>query len=173
LDILEVASLLHDIGREEEMNSKGKICHAQKSFELAKKVLQKYDICKKDIDNILHCIIIHRFRSNHIPETIEAKVFFDADKLDSIGAVGIARSFLFTGSSGSNNLYTGNEKKLSKKSKDYTYSKEDSAILEYEIKLKKIKDKMITKTGKNMAEGRQNFMKQYFNRFWKEVEGKL
>jgi len=173
LDVLELASLLHDIGRKEEIDSKGKICHAQKGFELAKRVLQKYDICKKDIDNILHCILTHRFKNKHVPQTIEAKVLFDADKLDSIGAIGIARDFLFTGNAGSNNLYTGKEKKLSKEIKNYSYSKEDSAILEYEITLKKIKNKMLTRIGKNMAKERHKFMKQYFDRFWKEVEGKL
>ncbi len=92
------------------MDSKGKICHAEKGVSLAQDILEEYNIDKKDVENILHCIITHRFRNNHAPETIEAKILFDADKLDSIGAVGIARDFLFAGNSGSNCLYTGNEK---------------------------------------------------------------
>lgn len=66
---------------------------------------------------------------------------------------------------------TGNEKKLARSGKDYSYSKEDSAFLEYEIKLKHIKDKMLTKTGKKIAQERNRFMKEYFKHFWLEVRG--
>lgn len=173
LFVLEIAALLHDIGRKEEMISKGKFCHAEKGAEMAKVILKKYNIKQRDIDNILHCIITHRFRNSHVPETIEAKVLFDADKLDSIGAIGIARDFLFAGNTGSGNLYTGNEKKLANDGKNHNYTNEDSAILEYEIKLKKIKDKMLTMTGKKIAEERHRFMEEYFKRFWREVDGEL
>lgn len=173
LDVLEVAALLHDIGRKEEMKSKGSFCHAEKGAEMARVVLDSLKIEKETIDRICHCIISHRNRNNHLPKTIEAKVLFDADKLDSIGAIGVARDFLFAGYAGSKNLYTGNEKKISKQKKNYSYTKEDSAILEYEIILKKIKNKMITKTGKKYAIERHNYMRNYFIRFWKEVEGKL
>lgn len=173
LDILEIAALLHDIGRKEEMKSKGKFCHAEKGAELARIILKKHKLDKTDIEDILHCIITHRYRNSHEPKTIEAKVLFDADKLDSIGAIGIGRIFLFAGNAGSNNLYTGNEKRLSKQKKDHSYTKEDSAILEYEIKLKKIKDKMLTATGKKVAQARHDFMEEYFDRFWQEAKGEL
>jgi len=155
------------------MTKKGGFCHAEKSAELSKDILEKYDIDQKDRDNILHCIITHRFRNAHIPETIEAKIIFDSDKLDSIGAIGIARAFLFSGGAGSNNLYTGNEKKLAEDGGNYSYTKEDSAVLEYEIKMKKIKDKVLTETGKKVAQARHNFMERYFNQFWQEVKGEL
>lgn len=173
LDILEVAALLHDIGRIEEIKSKGKFCHAEEGAKLAKNILKKYNLDEEIVNNILHCIISHRYRNNHIPNTIEAKVLYDADKLDSIGAVGIARDFLFAGNAGSNCLYTGNEKKIFKEGHNYSYTKEDSAIIEYEFKLKKIKNKIITKTGKKIAKERHLFMKDYFKRFWKEVSGEL
>ncbi|MCX6717058.1 MAG: hypothetical protein NTU76_00060 [Candidatus Taylorbacteria bacterium] len=108
-----------------------------------------------------------------MPKTIEAKILFDADKLDSIGAVGVARDFLFAGNAGSGNLYTGNEKRLAKSDKNYDFTKEDSAILEYEIKLKYVKDKVITSTGKKIAKERHEFMKAFFERFWLEVKGEL
>ena len=179
LKILEIAALLHDIGRKKEMELKNKICNGKKychAFEgaiEAEKILQDFNLSKDEIDNIVHCVKTHRFRNNDKPESIEAKVLFDADKLDSIGAVGIARDFLFAGNVGSNCLYTGNEKKLAKTGKDYSYTKEDSAILEYEIKLKHIKKRMLTKTGKKIARERDKFMKNYFKQFWLEVNGKL
>ncbi|MFA5318217.1 MAG: HD domain-containing protein [Patescibacteria group bacterium] len=171
LQILEIAALLHDVGRKEEMKAKGKFCHAQRSAEIAEKFLRKLKINENDIKNILHCIICHRYRNEHIPQTLEAKVLFDADKLDSIGAVGIGRDFLFAGSAGSNTMYTGNEKKIIKdsKAKDCSFTKEDSAIMEYEYKLKDIKNKLLTKEGKKIGEERHRFMTEFFKRFWEEV----
>ena len=173
LNIIELAVFLHDIGRKEEFRQKGAFCHAEKGADLARKILKKYNFKKDFIEAVVHCVAVHRFRKGGAPESLEAKVLFDADKLDSIGAVGIARDFLFAGGSGSNCLYTGREKELAKSDKDYSFTKEDSAFLEYELKLKKIKDKMLTKKGKEMARKRHQFMEDYFRQFWKEVAGKV
>lgn len=170
LQILTAACLLHDIGRRAEMENGGSTCHAEEGEKIARKFLKKLKIDAAIINNICHCIICHRYRNEHVPQTIEAKVLFDADKLDSIGAVGLARAFLFAGFL-HNSLYTGNEVKLSKLNKSYSYTKEDTAVMEYEYKLKKIKDKMITATGKKIAKDRHEFMSTYFKRFWAEVAG--
>ncbi len=170
LNILIIACLLHDIGRKEEMKSRGKFCHAKKGAELANKILHKYKIDQESIDNICHCIITHRYRNKNIPKTIEAKVLFDADKIDSIGAVGIGRDFLFAGYL-QHALYTGNEKKLIKLKKDQSYTVDDTAIMEYEYKLKNVKNKILTTTGKKIAKNRHDFMTIYFKRFWQEVKG--
>ena len=173
INVIKLAAYLHDVGRREEMQSKGKICHAEKGVELAEKILEKYNLDKETIENIKHCILVHRFRNDHKPATIEAKILFDADKLDSIGAVGVGRDFLFAGSSGSNCLYTVNEKKLVKNAREFTFTKEDSAFLEYYFKLKKVKSKMLTKTGKKIAEERHNYMVDFFKRFELEIKGLL
>lgn len=170
--VVRIASYLHDIGRKEEMEGGGTICHAEKGAEEAVKVLADYDLDKKIKENIIHCILAHRSRNNHIPKTIEAKTIYDADKLDSIGAVGVARDFLFAGFLG-NGLYTGNEKKLIKSGKDQSYTKEDTAVLEYYYKLRKVKSGMMTKTGKQIANERHKFMAEFFQRFDKEVRGIL
>ncbi len=96
---------------------------------------------------------------------------FDADKLDSIGAVGVGRDFLFAGYL-RHALYTGNEKKLVKLKRDKSYTIDDTAIMEYEFKLKHIKNKILTKTGKKIAKERHDFMVAYFKRFWQEVQGR-
>ena len=145
----------------------------KKSAKLAEKILSSYDLDKKIIENIKHCILSHRYRNNCKPLTIEAKIIFDADKLDSIGAVGVARDFLFAGHSGSNCLYTGNEKKLLKNAKELSYTKEDSALLEYHFKLRKVRSKILTKTGKEIANERHNYMVDFFKRFEKEVNNLL
>jgi len=171
LNIVKAAAYLHDIGRNEEIIGKGKICHARKGSELAGKILKGYGLDKETVENIKHCILSHRYRNNIRPLSIEAKILFDADKLDSIGAVGVARDFLFAGHSGSNCLYTGREKKLARDGKEYGYSKDDSALLEYYVKLKKIKSKILTREGKNIAQARHNCMVDFFSRFEKEVRG--
>ena len=68
-------------------------------------------------------------------------------------------------------MYTGNEKKLAKEEKNYSYGKEDSALLEYEIKLKYIYKKIMTKSGKEVARERQKYMDEFFKRFEKEIKG--
>jgi len=170
--IVEISVLLHDIGRKEEMESQGAICHAEKGAALSREILTSFGFDAETIEAVAHCVLTHRYRNQRVPQTIEAKVLFDADKMDSIGAIGVARDFLFAGNAGSNNLYTGNEKHLAKTGKDYSYTKEDSAILEYEVKLKYVKDKMMTKTGNLFARERHLFMKQFFERFWQEIKGK-
>jgi uncharacterized protein len=172
LGIVKLVAYLHDIGRKEEMESKGKICHAEKGVELAEKILSPYHLDKEIVENIKHCVLSHRYRNNHIPSTIEAMSLFDADKLDSIGAVGIGRDFLFAGYL-RNPLYVGNEKKLVESGKSHSYSKSDTALLEYYFKLKKVKSKLLTKTGKRIAKARHGYMVDFFKRFEKEVKGLL
>jgi uncharacterized protein len=171
LFVVEAAALLHDIGRKAEMKSKGLFCHAEKGAETAKIILKKLGVSETEIKDISHCIETHRKRKTKIPETIEAKVLFDADKLDSIGAVGTARLFAFAASAGSKNLYTGNEKMLAKEEKDYSYTKEDSALLEYYKKMQYLYKKILTKEGKVIAKERQKFMNDFFVRFNKEIKG--
>ncbi|MDD3262409.1 MAG: HD domain-containing protein [Candidatus Absconditabacteria bacterium] len=168
MDVLEIAAILHDIGRKHQDLSNGEICHAEKGAELARELLSKYNFDFNKIDQIVHCIETHRFRGTKIPNSKEAKILYDADKLDSIGAVGIGRSFLFAGEIGA---------KLHNKDVDINqtkeYSKDDTAYREYMVKLRKIKDKMLTQEGKNIAEERHNFMVDFFERLNKEVDGLL
>lgn len=172
LKILEVAALLHDVARNSEMNSKGGFCHAEAGAREAGKILQKHKIDSEIIKEIKHAIEAHRFRNAHEPKTLIAKVLQDADRLDAIGAIGLSRAFLFAGNLGSKSLYTGRENKIAHEGHKHAYTKEDSAVLEYEVKLKYIKDKMQTKTGKKIALARHKFMQDFFKQFWQEIEAK-
>lgn len=172
--IVEAAALLHDIARNEEIRNKGSFCHALEGAKRSVKILEKYNIDKRIIEQVAHAVEAHRKRNLCQPQTIEAKVLQDADLLDAIGAVGIGRNFLFAGNMGSKNLYTGNEKKIVRAGKghDYAYTKEDSAVLEYELKLKHIYKMIQTKTGKKIAKERSDYQDNFFKRFWLEIEGK-
>jgi len=166
--IIGIAAYLHDIARPEQDKNKGDFCHAEKGADMARKILEDYRFKKEDIKNIVHCIETHRYRNDKIPETIEAKVLFDADKIDSIGAVGIGRAFMFAAEIGA---------KLHDKDVDVEntaqYTKDDTAYREYLAKLQYIKDRMMTSEGKRIAEERHRFMAEFFNRLNHEVEGKL
>lgn len=172
LFVIDAAALLHDIAKNDEMRKKGEFCHATEGAVLARPILEAAGVDEKTIDGIVHCIATHRKRGRNIPESLEAKILFDADKLDSLGAVGIGRVFLFAGMAGSKTLYTGHEKEFAKHDKNYSYTKEDSVFLEYEQHLKHLKDRMLTKTGKAIAKERSAYMKEFFRQFWKEVEGR-
>jgi uncharacterized protein len=168
LDVLAISAFLHDIGRTHQDKSKGSICHAEKGVDMARDMLEKYPIPHEKKENIIHCILTHRYRNSHVPETIEAKVLFDADKLDAIGAVGIARAYLFAGEVGA---VLHNPHAIPEQTKPY--SKDDTGYREYRVKLSRIKDKMLTPEGKRMAQERHAFMEEFFERFLKEHEGML
>jgi uncharacterized protein len=95
-------------------------------------------------------------------------VLFDADRLDAIGAVGIARAYLFAGEVGA---VLHNPDAAPEKTKPY--SKDDTGYREYRVKLSRIKDRMLTTEGKHMAHERHAFMEEFFDRFLKEHEGLL
>jgi uncharacterized protein len=174
LAVVEAAAFLHDIGRKAEMDSKGAECHAVAGAAEARSVLGRLGADSPFIDAVAHCIEAHRFRNDLAPATLEAKVLFDADKLDSIGVIGMARAFLFAGSAGSGTLYSGREGELAANPAalhNLSYTDDDSAILEYEVKLKKVKDRMLTASGRATAEGRHQAMVAMVDRFWGEVLG--
>ena len=164
LDILLPAALLHDIGRKEESASKGQICHAQRGAELARPILQELGMGKADIEAICHCIESHRYRRGQAPQSLEAQILFDADKIDSIGAVGIGRAFLFAGQIGA---------RLHNPETDCTatlpYSLEDTAYREFQVKMSKVREQMLTPVGKMLAEERHAFMLTFFDQLTRET----
>ena len=82
MDVLRIAAVLHDIGRPHQDACLGSLCHAVHGAMLAEPIVATLVFSPEQKDNILHCIRTHRFRGMHVPETLEAKVLFDADKLD-------------------------------------------------------------------------------------------
>ncbi len=166
LEVLSIAAYLHDIGRTHQDQSKGSICHAEKGAEIAREILTVHPIPEEKRENIIHCILSHRFRNRHEPQTLEAKVLFDADKLDAIGAVGIARAYLFAGEVGAVLHNEDADPEFTK-----PYSRDDTGYREYRVKLSRIKDRILTTEGKRMARERHAFMEDFFERFLKECEG--
>ncbi len=168
LEVLAMAAFLHDIGRAHQDRALGSVCHAEIGSGIAREILDDFSIPRDRKDNIIHCILSHRYRNSHVPKTLEAKCLFDADKLDAIGAVGIARAYLFAGEVGA---VLHNPDAVPEETRPY--SRDDTGYREFRVKLSRIKDRMITAEGKRMAEERHAFMEAFFERFIKEHEGLL
>jgi uncharacterized protein len=167
MDVLRVAAYLHDIGRADQDSTSGAVCHAEKGAEMAWPIVKKLPLSEEQKTNIIHCIRAHRFRGKCQPETAEAKVLFDADKLDAIGAVGVARAFLFAGEVGAR-LHNPDMKI----EETMPYSREDTGFREFKVKLCKVRERILTREGKKLADERHAFMEGFFNRFLEEYEGK-
>jgi uncharacterized protein len=165
--ILQAAAYLHDIGRAVQDRSNGAICHADKGARMAGEILHPLPLPAAWKENIIHCVRAHRFRDGNVPLTIEAKVLFDADKLDAIGAVGVARAYLFAGELGAR-LHNPD----TPAAEAAPYSKNDTGYREYLVKLSAIKDRMLTCEGLRLARGRHQFMIAFFERFLEEYAGK-
>ncbi|MBE6087344.1 MAG: HD domain-containing protein [Clostridium beijerinckii] len=176
LEILIPSALLHDIARVEESQDKtGEIDHAVLGSVIAEDILRTLEYEEEKIEKIKHCIIAHRFRTGNEPNTMEAKILFDSDKLDVIGASGIARTFMLAGQFGQrltvnepldeyvkgNTVENGRLKDVSK----------HTPFIEYEVKFKKIPDKLYTDKAKEIGKERLKFMDEYFNRLKSEIEG--
>jgi len=181
LEVLKISALLHDIGRKEEDSDKtGKIDHAVLSAKMAEKILKNLNYPKEKIDKIKHCIETHRFKGKLKPKTIEAKILFDADKLDVCGAIGIARSACWVGE---NKAKIYSDIPLSKYIKENISggklpgriidSSKHALNITYKIKLKNIQKKLFTKKAKQIAAERIKFTKQFFERLEKEIKGKI
>ena len=158
-EIVELAALMHDVGRRDEDAQSGGLCHAELGAEMARKILIEHSYDKEKTESVVSCIKTHRFRTGERPAALEGKIVYDADKLDCIGAVGIGRAFLFAGEVGAT-LHNSHIDI----SKTKPYSREDTAYREFMVKLRHVKDKMLTDEGKKLAEERHAFMKEYFKR---------
>lgn len=154
MNVLIPAAILHDIARkQEDEDSTGMIDHAELGAEMSGKLLKKMKCSGILIGEIMHCVYTHRFRTRMAPKTIEAKILFDADKLDSIGAVGTARMFMLAGQH-HRKIYDNLNYQ-----QDYVGH---SPNIEYEHKVKKIAERLYTHTAKQLATERIALMDNYF-----------
>lgn len=164
---VELGALLHDIARPEELASGGRTDHAALGGELVPGILRSFDCTDEAlIAHVAAIVRTHRYRSGAAPETLEAKIVYDADKLDSLGAFGVARAFHFAGRVGAC-LHNSAEVALASPA----YSDQDSAYREYLVKLRYLPDKMLTDTGRVLARERAKFMNDFFDRLLAEESG--
>ena len=168
--VVELAALLHDI-------ADWKFHHGDATVgpKLARKSLSKHRVSKNTIDNVCEIIETISFKGAKVMssmKTIEGKVVQDADRLDAIGAIGIARTFAYTGNK-NRPIYDPNKKAILHNSKEEYLKSDSSAINHFYEKLLLLKNLMNTKTARKIAEDRHKFMQTYLNRFLEEWEGKI
>ena len=166
--VVECAAILHDSARPEELAANGAICHASLGGEFAPKLLRQAGFDDDDFAaKVAGCVKRHRYRGSAAgtPRTLEEKIVFDADKLDSVGAVGVARALHFSGRIGSK-LHNSREEALASEA----YGAGDSAYREYLVKLRYIPSRMLTAPGKKLARERAEFTASFFERLEQECE---
>jgi uncharacterized protein len=146
-DIVTAAALLHDVGYSIDEKE-----HESKSIEVARSLLEMTDFPKGKRERVLECIRQHRFSKGQEAMSLEAKILQDADRLDAIGAVGIARCF----------LWSGEHRRVLKE-----------AIQHFNEKLLKLKDTMNTEGGKKMAEERHSFMVEFLEELEREGDATI
>lgn len=166
LEILTAACLLHDIGRPEQF-ADPKLCHAEVGSKKAYNFLIGIGWAEERAAHVHDCVFTHRFRSDAPPQSIEARILFDADKIDAAGAMGMARSLMYKGSVGEP-LYTLNPDGSINDGSD---SDEPSLFREYHFKLKKIYEKFFTERGREIALSRKKAADDFYNALLSEVKG--
>ena len=168
LEIVRAAALLHDASGA-ETGGEGRAEHQHRSADFAAEVLSAEGWAPERIEAVQHCIRAHRFRGNEAPQTLEAKIIFDADKLDVIGAFGVARTLGYDVvmewpfyAEVSDHFRNTGEKEAGETHSSYH---------EYLFKLSKIKERLFTQTARQIAEGRQKLMDRFFKQLDLEARG--
>ncbi len=148
--VLKIAALLHDIGRVQEENESEIRNHAEISADIAKNYLLEagFNLSSEELENIFQSIRAHSFSNKVVPETKEAKILSDADKLDGLGAIGLYRTIGFT------IQRSGNLEKV---------------IEHLENKILTLKDMMHLEITKQIAEDRHKIVVNFYNKIKEQI----
>ena len=163
-DVLIAACLLHDIGRRDQL-ADPTLCHAAVGAEKAVSFLTEQGFSQEFAEKVRHCIATHRFRKNMQPESLEAKILFDADKLDVTGALGIARTLMYKGNLAEPIYHVLPNGEIS----DGTGDSDPSFFREYKFKLEKLYDRFYTATGAALAKERREIAAAFYESLYREV----
>jgi uncharacterized protein len=163
MEIVRAAALLHDVARAEEERTGA--CHAKVGAERARQILAGHPADK--VEAVAQAIASHRFRDEVVPQTLEAKVVYDADKLDAIGAIGIARAYAMAGKRGQHLWAETPAGSLAESQSPYY-----TLVHEFTFKLSRLKEALFTATARHIAEERHRYMVEFFARLEEEVHGK-
>jgi len=157
------AALLHDIVSYPKSDKRSKISSLE-SAKKSKQILKKYDFSKEEITIISDAICDHSFSQNKVPRTLEGRILQDADRLDALGAIGIARVFA-TGGSLKRPFYNLDDPFCKTRIPDDKIWTLDHFFQ----KLLKLESLMNTKSGKVEAKRRTRVLKEFLNYLKQEL----
>ena len=157
------AALLHDIVSYPKSSKRSKLSSVE-SAKKSKSILKKYTFSNEEISIICDAIEDHSFSQNRIPRTIEGKILQDADRLDALGAIGIARVFATSGSL-NRPFYNIDDPFCNKRNPDDDLW----AIDHFFNKLVKLESMMNTKYGKIEAKKRTKVLKEFLKQIKNEI----
>lgn len=163
-DVLIAACLLHDIARGEQFADPA-VCHARRGAERARTFLLDHGFGEDFARRVSDCIRTHRYRSEDPPASLEARILFDADKLDVTGAVGIARTFLYQGHEGIPLYLLGPNGRVSGGAGDG----QETFFREYKFKLEGLYGRFLTRRGAELARERQEAAAAFYEALLREV----
>jgi len=170
LFIVELGALLHDIADSKFHNGDESV-----GPKVASDFLQKQEVSAEIINHVVKIIENVSFKGGNIQQefnSIELEIVQDADRLDALGAIGIARTFNYGGFKGRALYDPEIEPDLNMTKEEYKASTAPTINHFYE-KLLLLKDRMNTKTGKKIAKKRHEFMELYLEQFYAEWNGKV
>jgi uncharacterized protein len=172
VEIVRAAALLHDAGDGFVIESNDhdlRQGHHHRAAEFAAQLLNAEGWGDARISAVQHCIRSHRFRDpSESPRTLEAQVLFDADKLDAIGAIGIARAVAYAVRAGQPVFAPPSEHFLL--TGETLPGEPHSAYHEYRFKLARLKDILFTPSARLIAEQRHRQMAEFFDRLSDEAQ---
>ncbi|HHV60922.1 MAG TPA: HD domain-containing protein [Clostridiaceae bacterium] len=163
-DVLIAACLLHDIGREAQFRNPEND-HAIVGADMAYEFLIQIGWPEDKAQHVKECIFTHRYRNNNQPESTEAKILFDADKLDATGTMGIARTLAYKGIVAEPLYYVDEDGNVI----DGHNEDKPSFFQEYNYKLKNIYDKFYTCRAETIAKERQKASIDFYESMYSEV----
>ena len=169
IEVVQLSALLHDIADSKFHDGDENI-----GPKTARKFLESQNVAIETIDHVVKIIENISFKGGHKHSnfnSIELQIVQDADRLDAIGAVGIARTFNYGGFK-NREIYNPEIKPNLSMSKDEYKNNVAPTINHFYEKLLLLKDKMNTETGKKLAQERHDFMEVFLEQFYKECEGR-
>jgi uncharacterized protein len=168
-EILQAAALLHDVTDAAPGERGGRANHEITSAAFAGEVLRKEGWTEARIEAVQHCIRAHRFRSSEAPQTLEARVLFDADKLDVVGAFGVSRTLGYAQQAGEPPFAEPSPRFLESGKREP--GEAHSAYHEYLFKLRNVADRLYTEPARRIAAQRFKVLKAFFEQLAAEARG--